>query len=53
MGLCYFVDDRKGNPLTALVLAIVSFVTIFTPTIIVGMRRSRAGFDSPDRGGRS
>lgn len=52
IGFRDFVDDRKGTPFNALFLAIVSFFTIFTPTIIVGMRRSRAGFDSPDRGGR-
>ncbi|MDZ4783538.1 MAG: hypothetical protein SGJ19_25100 [Planctomycetia bacterium] len=41
IGLRDFIDDRKGTPINALFLAIVSFVTIFTPTIIVGMRRSR------------
>jgi hypothetical protein len=54
IAILQIVDERSIMlPPGAMLLAIASFFTIFTPTIIVGIRRNRAGFDSPDRGGRS
>lgn len=52
IGIRHIVDERSILPFEAMFLALVSFFTIFTPTIIVGIRRSRAGLSSPDRGDR-
>lgn len=51
-GFSHMIDDGSALQFGAIFIVIASFFAIFTPTIIVGMRRERLPSKSPGRGDR-